>query len=270
MCRAVRGPVVPRKSRLRFCGPGRLKDMLPRYCSRLGVLPALLFTGLAPLSAQTTIQIVADNDFAVFAGTTTAVTRVIYQNDAGWSSQIAAASSFTFALQSGEDTFYVLAMGGGGQENISGRINGVNLVAVHDADSTEGAMSSNLASFLSGYSSRLGEVSNGTYVATVEEVQTALSSLSWFLPAIVSGQTVINSNPHAFDAGRGYNVGFGVADSTAVLFRFSAESVGVPVTPVPEPSAYAALAGVAVLGFAAWRRRRATTQPSAARPRSAA
>lgn len=231
--------------------------MVSRFLQRATLGLATLSAVLAPLRAQTTIQIVADNDFAVFAGTTTSITRLIYQNGVGWSQQIAAATSFTFALEAGEDTFYVVAMGGGGQENISGKINGVNLVAVHDGDNTEGWMSSNLAPYLTQYSSRLGEVSSGTYVATIEDVQAALSAVSWYLPTIVSGQTVINNNPHSYDAGRGQQVGFAVADSTAVFFRFSAESVGVPVipvTPVPEPSTYAALAGVCALALAIGRR----------------
>lgn len=241
---------------LSFFKLGRTLDMTPRMCARLVAGLSLLIIASAPLRAQTTIQIVADNDFAVFVGTTTSVTRLVYQNDVSWGDQIAAATSFTFSLEAGEDTFYVLAMGGGGEENISGRINGVNLVAVHDGDINEGWMSENIASFLTSYMSQLGDVSSGTYVAQIADVQLALSSASWFLPDIVSGQTVINENPYSYDPVRDYQVGFAVSDSTAVLFRFSAESVGVPVTPVPEPSTYAMLAGLGALGFAAWRRRR--------------
>lgn len=230
--------------------------MPPRFPSLLCAGIALMLLALAPLRAQTTIQIVADNDFAVFAGTTTSVTRLIYQNNVTWSDQIAAATSFTFSLEAGEDTFYVLAMGGGGEENISGKINGVNLVAVNDNDYSEGWMSSDIAFFLTNYSSQMGDVAEGTYVAQTADVQAALASVSWFLPNIVSGQTVIDANPHSYDSGRDDQVGFSVSDSTAVLFRFSAESVGVPVTPVPEPSTYAMLAGVAALGFVAWSRRR--------------
>src|SRR4051794_33930856 len=77
-----------------------------------------------------TIKIVADNDFALFAGTDTAVTRLIYQNDEAWPTQIAVASSLNFSLLPAETTFYLLGMGGGGEENISGTLNNVDITSI--------------------------------------------------------------------------------------------------------------------------------------------
>ena len=38
----------------------------------------------------------------------------------------------SFDLQNGETTFYVLGMGGGGQENISGTVNDVDITTIGD------------------------------------------------------------------------------------------------------------------------------------------
>lgn len=64
----------------------------------------------------------ADNDFAVYASTSTTISRERYQNNVVWNDQLAAAASFSFELEPGENTYYVLAMGGGVENNIGGRI----------------------------------------------------------------------------------------------------------------------------------------------------
>jgi hypothetical protein len=61
-----------------------------------------------------TLQLVADNDFAVFAGNSTSITRKIYQNLVGWDQQIVNAASLTFDLLNEEDTYYILAIDWGG------------------------------------------------------------------------------------------------------------------------------------------------------------
>jgi hypothetical protein len=81
---------------------------------------------------------------------------------------------------------------------------------------------------------------------------------------VVEGYIVINENPYSYSPERGGSYGFYVEDSSAVLFRFSAESLGVPVEPapaVPEPATAATLAGIVALGLAAASRR----QPGAQR-----
>lgn len=60
------------------------------------------------------IQIIADNDFAVFGGTSNSVNDLIYQNDVSWPDQLNDLSTITFNLQDGDTTFYLLGMGGGG------------------------------------------------------------------------------------------------------------------------------------------------------------
>jgi hypothetical protein len=164
-----------------------------------------------------TIQIVADNDFAVFAGTDTSVTRLIYQNNDAWPTQISAAASLSFGLDPGETTFYLLGMGGGGDENISGTLNNVDIASIPVQ------MSSDLSSQLSGYNG--GAVAAGTYDASLADVQAAFPSLTWGPPVVTTTDTVVVlAAPH--------QIGYHFDDGTAHLFTFTAEAV----SGVPEPA----------------------------------
>jgi hypothetical protein len=175
-----------------------------------------------------TIQFVADNDFAVFTGTDNNVTRLIYQNNVGWPDQIAAASSQSFTLQTGESTFYLLGMGGGGQENISGTVNGVDITNIAVL------MSSDLSSQLTGYN--LGSVAAGTYDASVADVQAGFSGLTWGLPTLnTTDAVIVLAAPN--------HIGYHFDDGTAHLFAFSATDV----SGVPEPSTW----GLGMIGFGA-------------------
>jgi hypothetical protein len=202
---------------------------------------AILLGGSPETRAAVSIQIVADNDFAVYAGTGSSITRSIYQNEVIWNSQLAAASTFSFDLEPGETTFYLLAMGGSGEENISGKINGVNIVKIFQDDPTAVIQSNAIQAFLSSYDT--GAVSNGTYSPTLGSVQAALGQTTWGAPQVVGSATVINSNPESFINGLPF--GFNVPSSQAVFFRFNADSVGVPT--VPEPSTTLMVGVMAVL-----------------------
>ena len=207
---------------------------------KIQLLGIALFSLLPSWSpASTTMSIVTDNDFAVFAGTANSVTRLIYQNDALWTNQIADLSSFSFDLQGNETTFYLLAMGGGGQENVSGEINGVNLTSIAVLQS------SNIAGYLTGYNS--DAVANAYYDAQLSDVQTALTSsaVTWSDPTVTTTEIVV--------AQSGFGSGYAFADRTAVIFKFPAESVNVEA--VPEPSAIGLWAlGAGGLAWAARRR----------------
>jgi PEP-CTERM motif len=205
--------------------------------SKIAAVIALSTAGYAN-ATPFTISLVTDNDFAIFGGTSASINNVLYQNNVDWYNQIPQLSTMTFNLAPTDTTFYVLAMGGGGpEENISGKVNGVNITSIPVS------VSSDIMSFLSGYT--LGAVASGTYNANLSDVQTAFAQTTWSAPTLNTSQTVIQQ--------AGFGSGYSFATGTAHLYRFDAFSVGVNV---PEPTGIA-LFGLGLLGLAAVRRRTA-------------
>ena len=191
-------------------------------------LPILLIGlfSIGSASASTfNISMVADNDFAIFSGTSTSINNLLYQNDVSWQDQVGAISTLEFNLAEGDNVFYILGMGGGGaEENISGEVNGVNMT---DA-SVSVTMSSDLSSILTAYPTSLpNDVSDGDYNALLADVQAAFSSLTWGSPVVNSVQTVIQT--------AGFGSGFAFDSLTAHLFAFEAEDVGVAVPELSAP-----------------------------------
>lgn len=203
--------------------------------SKIAAVIALSTAGYAN-ATPFTIEMVADNDYAIFGGTATSINNLLYQNNVRWDLQIDQISTMTFNLAPTDTTFYVLAMGGGGQENISGTVNGVNMSAISVSES------SNVRSFLNGYN--LTTVENGSYNVTLSYAQAAFAQATWSAPTPNTTDTVI--------AGSGFTSGYRFADSTAHFFKFDAVSVGVNV---PEPAGIA-LFGLGLLGLVAARRRK--------------
>ncbi len=208
---------------------------------RFAVLGAALSAGATVAHGQSfSMEIVADNDFAVFAGTSSSVTELLYQNDYSWPDQINNLSTLSFDLQNGETTFYLLGMGGGGEENISGTVNGVDITTIGDV-----LMSSDIGPYLTDYEAQSGggTVADGTFDASLTDVQAAFSSLTWSAPSPNTSDAVIQlASPNG--------VGFDFPSQTAELFSFSTADVGVTAT--PEPSATGLLlvgAGMAMVAI---------------------
>jgi hypothetical protein len=224
-------------ARNRLLKAAGMKKLFGKYFE-LAAMGTALFAGIAAAQGQSfSVQIIADNDFALFGGTATSVNDLIYQNDVGWPDQLNNLSTITFDLPPGDTTFYLLGMGGGGEENISGTVNGVDITTI------DVSMSSDLSPYLTGYD--LSAVAAGTYSADLFDVQTALPNLTWGSPTFNNSDYVITQSP----TGQGFHFD----DSTAELFEFNAVDVGV--TPTPEPSTGSLLA-VAVAAIAASCRRR--------------
>ncbi|MDC8830688.1 hypothetical protein [Alteromonas gilva] len=196
------------------------------------------------IAAPFTIEIVADNDFAVFTGTESNIHHLLYQNDVTWTEQINELSSLTFNVAPGDNKFYILAMGGGTEaENISGLINGVNMTD----PSVSVRMSSDIASFLTGYDSTAyftgsntvyAAVEDGTYDAILTDVQSAFSSpgFAWMSPTLNTTQGVIQAS--------GFGAGYSFGSLEARLFEFDIADVNVEV---PEPPLMAVLAALSLV-----------------------
>jgi hypothetical protein len=137
-------------------------------------------------------------------------------------------------------------MGGGGVENISGTINGIDMTSLSDV-----SMSSDLAPYLTGYLSEGfadPSVADGSYDASLADVQTALSNLTWgpTTPTDPGVDDVANDSPNG--------QGFHFDPDTAHLFSFDASDVGV--TAIPEPSTLALSAMGGLGGLLLLRRRK--------------
>lgn len=177
------------------------------------------------------IRIVVDNDFAILAGDANNVTRMILQNDVVWWDQISNATTYSIALNGNETYLYLIPLGGGGQEDIGGTLNGVDITSI--ASGPEGMQRAVakaggtvqdgyllLQNDLTGFADAVGrgDVAYGPYSVQLQDLQTALSGATW-------------GNPPDYTTswGPGQQVtgkAFRFPDSSAVAFRIRGTSLG--------------------------------------------
>jgi hypothetical protein len=187
------------------------------------------------------IRIVSDNDYALFAGNATNVTRLIQQNNDVFWDQIAAAASYKISLEEGETYIYLMGMGGGGAEDIGGTLNDIDVTSISSgvnglqrAVSRPGGSSESgyllINPFLTGWDTASNgncggaiTVCYGQYEAELSEVQTALNGAVW-------------DNPPSVGWGQAGNA-FAYPDSTAVMFRLKASTLGAGITTASGTSA---------------------------------
>jgi len=206
-------------------------------------LAGMLFAGAGSAYGEVntfSMSIVCDNDYAVFAGTNTSIVSLLYQNDVDWGAQIANISSQTFSLPNGCTTIYLLAMDGGGEANIQGTINDVDITSVPVL------MSVDIGSHLTDFGFSASAIADGSYSPDLADVQTAMSSLSstdWTDTPYIGSGIVTGAS--------GYDFGFLFNSDRAHLFAFEATGMDIPVVSVPEPAttslAIAFLGGAFVL-----------------------
>ena len=143
-----------------------------------GLVSSLTFALLfwSPAKALN-IQIIADNDFALFSGTSSSVNTLLFQNDLTWYTQLTAQSSPLPSVPAGDTHFYLLAMGGGAPEEVLGTIDGVNITTIADVMTSD-----DFSASLSGFT--LNSVEDGVYSVALSDVQAAFATLNFHPPTI--------------------------------------------------------------------------------------
>ncbi len=143
-----------------------------------GLVSSLTFVLLSWSPARAlNIQIIADNDFALFSGTSLNVNTLLFQNHFSWYDQLAAQSIPLPSVPAGDTHFYLLAMGGGSPEEVMGTIDGVNITTIADI-----MISDDFSTSLSGFT--LNSVEDGTYNVALSDVQAVFSTLNFHAPTV--------------------------------------------------------------------------------------
>ncbi|MFM6941560.1 MAG: fibronectin type III domain-containing protein [Candidatus Planktophila sp.] len=200
----------------------------------------------APGYSKSTLQVIVDNDYAAFMGNDSNVTRLFYQNNVAWMTQISTASSLDVFPQTGETYIYLAVMGGGGTEDWAGKINGQDVVNISGAQVATGrsplgtavvsAPYVKLESFITGFNST--DVANGVQNVLLSDLQTALTGVSWS-SAVATGSNSTGNVPsykttgvccqadatNAGMTGKGWNF----PSNSLVVFRYPLSSLGLPV-----------------------------------------
>jgi hypothetical protein len=201
----------------------------------------------APGFAKATLKVIVDNDYAAFMGDENNVTRLFYQNDYPWMTQITNAASVDIYPQTGETYIYLAVMGGGGTEDWAGKLNGLDVVDIPGAQATTGrnplglGVASSpymtLQGFISGYNT--SDVANGVQNVTLSNLQTALTGVTWSsavstgsgsgnIPTYkTSGVCCGTDATNAGMSGKGWNF----PSNSLVVFRYPLSSLGLPVRP---------------------------------------
>ena len=176
------------------------------------------------------VEIISDNDYALFAGDASNVTRIIHQNNDVFWDQVAGSANVRISLHDGESYVYLLGMGGGGAEDIGGTLNGIDVTTIASgANGLQRAIGKSGGQTQDGYlllnpgltnwdplshgnCDSLTSVCWGPYVAQLSEVKAGLAGATW-------------GNPPSVTWGQAGNA-FAYPDSTAVMFRIKASALG--------------------------------------------
>lgn len=214
--------------------------------SILNFAPAYAAVPNAPGFTKATLKVIVDNDYAAFMGNSSNVTRLFYQNNVPWMTQITNAASLDIYPQTGETYIYLAVMGGGGTEDWAGKLNDVDVVDIVGAQVASGrsplgtAVASSpyikLESFISGYNAQ--NVANGVQDVSLSALQTALNGTTWSA-AVSTGYGAAGNVPNhktsgvccgtdatnAGMSGKGWNF----PSNSLVVFRYPLSSLSLPV-----------------------------------------
>ncbi len=212
-----------------------------------------------PVFNQVQLKVLADNDFAVFMGNDQEITRLFYQNNVSWYAQVDAIQTLDVYPVSGETFIYILPMGGngyvppgqgnGGEENWSGVLNNIPLLDYPGGEVAVGRSVADpkdilhsgyliLNQHITGFTTSAGNIANGDFSVTLEDLQPASRNLIW-------GDAIRSSSPQIADpfnsctvacSGNRFspsipNGAWDFPDGTAVLFRYPLSNANLPVSP---------------------------------------
>ena len=192
-----------------------------------------------------TIQIYDDNDFALFAGDANNVSRLVLQNDYVWMDQVSQATTYKISLEANETYLYLVAMGGGGGEDVGGRLNGTDITQIPSGPNgiqratgrTGGSVQNGyllVNQWLTNWDTAVASgdsninVAYGKYSVNLADVQTALTGATWGDPPSWKGGGVGSMlTGKAFDT----------PSSKAVVFRFKGTALGSGLATAGDSSA---------------------------------
>ena len=201
----------------------------------------------APSFPQATLKVIVDNDYAIFMGDDANATRLFYQNNVDWYTQVPTAASLDITAQAGETYIYVVTMGGGGTEDFAGTLNGQDVLNIPGAQvaSSRSPIGTavvsgpyvKLESYISGYNA--SAVAAGTQNVTLAGLQNALTGVVWSSAVAVGagdGNVPYYKTSGAVACGTAATTGlsgncWGFPSNSAVVFRYPLSSLTLPVSP---------------------------------------
>ena len=224
----------------------------------LNTAPANAVPG-APGFDPVILALITDNDFSAYMGDDRNVTRLFWQNDVSWYTQVVAMQNQDVIPRAGETFIYVLAMGGdsytgvaggpgtGGQEDWAGTINEKSLLTYSGAQVAIGKSSVDartkiidgyllLNDFLPNWYTSQGSIAGGTYSPDLSSVQAGLTDAIWSSATIASHPAIADPRTNCTVScqnanGTGFiQKGWDFPDGSAVVFRFPLSAASLPVS----------------------------------------
>jgi len=224
----------------------------------LNTAPANAVPG-APGFDPVILALITDNDFSAYMGDDRNVTRLFWQNEVSWYTQVVAMQNQDVIPRAGETFIYVLAMGGdsyngvaggpgtGGQEDWAGTINEKSLLTYSGAQVAIGKSSVDartkiidgyllLNDFLPNWYTSQGSIAGGVYSPDLSSVQAGLTDAIWSSATIASHPAIAaprtNCTVSCQNAnGTGFiQKGWDFPDGSAVVFRFPLSAASLPVS----------------------------------------
>lgn len=215
-----------------------------------------------PVFNQVQLKVLADNDFAVFMGNDLEITRLFYQNNVSWPSQVNNIQTLDVFPQAGETYIYILPMGGnspytadnggvegGGEEDWNGVLNGIALLDYPGGQMAVGRRVADpkdlfhsdmlmIHRHITGFQTSANAIAQGTFNATLADLQLASQNLTW-APALRNdrpARTIIKNVCSVSCSGNRFsppiaNGAWNIPDAAAALFRYPLSNANLPVSP---------------------------------------